>query len=80
MQEGSLKKDAAAKPYEHQPYPSVRYHRSGATQLVHSDDEHDTLTADPDWADTPAAFAEPAEAPIAETTVAEPAEKKTRRK
>jgi len=49
-----------AKPYVHQPYPSVRYHRSGATKLVHSDEEHEALTADPDWDDTPAAFAEPA--------------------
>lgn len=45
------------KTYEHQPYPSVRYHRSGATKLVHSDEESEAIKADPDWSDTPATFA-----------------------
>lgn len=46
--------------YVHQPFPSVRYHRSGKTALVHSEEHHDELLAsDPDnWADTPAAFRE----------------------
>lgn len=55
--------------YEHQPYPSVRYHRSGATRIVNNELEHNELTADGEWADTPAAFdAEPAadEEPAAE--------------
>jgi hypothetical protein len=52
----SSHEQAAPKAYEHQPFPSVRYHRSGTTQLVHSEDEHDALVADPDWSDTPAAF------------------------
>lgn len=58
-------------PYEHQPYPSVRYHRSHTsekpvTKLVNSDEEHDALVASGDWADTPAAFQEGYVAPGSE--------------
>lgn len=42
--------------YEHQPYPSVRYHKSGAVKFVHSEEESEALKADQDWSDTPAAF------------------------
>jgi hypothetical protein len=44
--------------YEHQPYPSVRYHASGATKLVHSEEESESLKADTEWSDTPATFAD----------------------
>lgn len=55
--------DATPAPYVHQPFPSWRYHRSGKTILVDSQDEHEALMAsDPDWADTPAAFADDAPA------------------
>lgn len=64
----SNREQAAQKPYEHQPYPSVRYHRSGATQLVHSDEDHDALMAEGEWSDTPATFAEQAEATAAKKT------------
>lgn len=39
--------------YEHQPYPSVRYHKSGAVKRVWSDEESEALAADPEWSDTP---------------------------
>lgn len=45
-------------PYEHQPFPSVRYHRSGATKLVGTQEESDALKEDADWSDTPATFAD----------------------
>jgi hypothetical protein len=61
----SSRPQAAQKPYEHQPYPSVRYHRSGKTQEVASDDEHEALMQEGDWADTPAAFAPETEAAAA---------------
>ena len=41
--------------YTHQPYPSVRYARDGATRIVNDPTEHDAATAE-GWADTPAAF------------------------
>lgn len=44
--------------YVHQPYPSVRYHRSGVTTVVYDANEHYELMQDPDWATTPAAFKE----------------------
>lgn len=60
-------------PYVHQPYPSVRYHRSHTaenpvTKLVNSDEEHEALVADGDWADTPAAFEEGYVALVPEAT------------
>jgi hypothetical protein len=72
MQEGILQKlnphaHAPAKPYVHQDYPSVRYHRSGKTQVVNNADEHAALVDHPetgkDWSDTPATFEAEAEAP-----------------
>jgi hypothetical protein len=44
------------RPYVYQRYPSVRYHRSGDTIEVLTDDESDALKNDPDWSDTPATF------------------------
>jgi len=68
--------------YVHQPYPSVRYHRSGTTTLVHSDEHHDELLAsDPgNWAESPDAF-DRATAPAIAAPEAEAAPKvKTARK
>lgn len=63
--------------YLHEPFPSVRYHRSGKTQLVQSADHHDELMAsDPDnWAETPAYFEDdaPAASDDAEGEPSEPA-------
>jgi hypothetical protein len=83
MQEGILKKlnpnaQAPAKPYEHQDYPSVRYHRSGKTTVVNNADEHAVLMEDKDWAETPAAFAEAA--PAEDAAAADPAAPKKSRK
>ena len=55
------RQNEAPKPYEHQSYPSVRYHRSHTaekpvTKTVNNEDEHETLMADPDWAESPAVF------------------------
>ena len=50
------KAQAKAAPYIHQPFPSVRYHRSGETMEVLNQDESDALAKDPDWSDTPATF------------------------
>jgi hypothetical protein len=50
----------APKPYEHQPYPSWRYHRSGESKIINTPEEHDALVAEGDWSDTPATFVEPA--------------------
>jgi hypothetical protein len=49
-------------PYVHQPFPSVRYHRSGKTCDVKTQEEHDELMQDADWQETPAAFLPGAEA------------------
>lgn len=39
------------KQYEHQKYPSWRFHESEAPKLVHSDEEHDELGDE--WSDVP---------------------------
>jgi hypothetical protein len=80
-----LTKEATTpKPYEHQPYPSVRYHRSGKTTVVKDDAESDALAEDKNWSDTPATFTaaaeEPEEAPEAPAAEAPAPKKSTTKK
>lgn len=60
--------------YEFQPYPSIRYHRSGAQLRVTSEAEDAAIgyPGNPDWADTPAKFAEPAKAEDSAAPAAKP--------
>jgi hypothetical protein len=68
--------------FEHQAYPSVRYHRAGTTKTVHHEGEDSALMAEGDWADTPAAFDACAaeDAPAAEDAVVAEDKPKPKRK
>jgi hypothetical protein len=70
--------------YVHQPYPSVRYHRTHTdekpvTKIVNSDEEHEALVADGHWADTPAAFDEGYVAPASDAPAAEAKKSKSKK-
>ena len=64
---------ADAIPYIHQSYPSVRYHRDGATRVVFSEKEDRALGSD--WAESPALWSGAVKAPAKLKTNAKPRRK-----
>ena len=64
---------AATIPYIHQSYPSVKYHRDGATRMVHSEKEDRALGSE--WASSPAVWSVVSKAPAKPKTNAKPRRK-----
>ena len=64
---------ADAGPYVHQSYPSVRYHRDGATRMVYSEKEDRALGSE--WAESPAVWTVVSKAPAKPKTNAKPRRK-----